>query len=71
MASLKRTMEEEGRNHEAQIQDLRQKHGQAVEELNEQLEQAKRVTTQLSCVGFKPSNVVCRWSLLLRLLEDL
>lgn len=36
-------MEEEGRNHEAQIQDLRQKHSQAVEELNEQLEQAKRV----------------------------
>lgn len=47
VASLKKTMEEEGRNHEAQIQDLRQKHGQAVEELNEQLEQAKRVTIKL------------------------
>lgn len=45
MASLKKAMEEEGRNHESQIQDLRQKHGQAVEELNEQLEQAKRVTS--------------------------
>lgn len=44
VASLKKAMEEEGRNHEAQVQDLRQKHGQAVEELNEQLEQAKRVT---------------------------
>lgn len=43
MASLKRAMEEEGRNHEAQIQELRQKQGQAVEELSEQLEQAKRV----------------------------
>lgn len=43
VASLKRAMEEEGRNHDAQIQDLRQKHSQAVEELNEQLEQAKRV----------------------------
>lgn len=43
VASLKKAMEEEGRNHEAQIQDLRQKHSQAVEELNEQLEQAKRV----------------------------
>lgn len=55
-------MEEEGRNHEAQIQELRQKHGQAVEELNEQLEQAKRVTTQLSRVGYYTSTVVCRWS---------
>lgn len=43
VALLKKAMEEEGRNHEAQIQDLRQKHSQAVEELNEQLEQAKRV----------------------------
>lgn len=41
---LKKAMEEEGRSHEAQIQDLRQKHSQTVEELNEQLEQAKRVT---------------------------
>lgn len=46
MASLKKAMEEESRTHEAQIQDLRQKHGQAVEELNEQLEQAKRVPLQ-------------------------
>lgn len=51
VASLKKTMEEEGRNHEAQIQDLRQKHGQAVEELNEQLEQAKRVTIKLFYVA--------------------
>lgn len=42
-------MEEEGRSHETQIQDLRQKHGQAVEELNEQLEQAKRVTSKPPC----------------------
>ncbi|XP_074511892.1 myosin-14-like [Sebastes fasciatus] len=40
---LKKAMEDEGRGHEAQFQDLRQKHSQAVEELNEQLEQAKRV----------------------------
>lgn len=53
VASLKKTMEEEGRNHEAQIQDLRQKHGQAVEELNEQLEQAKRVTIKLFYVALK------------------
>lgn len=40
---LKRAMEEESRNHEAQVQEMRQKHTQAVEELTEQLEQAKRV----------------------------
>lgn len=50
VASLKRAMEEEGRTHEAQIQDLRQKHGQAVEELNEQLEQAKRVALKPFCL---------------------
>lgn len=43
MALLKKAMEEEGRSHEAQVQDLRQKHSQAVEELSEQLDQAKRV----------------------------
>ena len=40
---LKKTLEEEARTHEAQIQDMRQKHSQAVEELAEQLEQTKRV----------------------------
>uniref|UniRef100_A0A8C4IDQ4 Myosin-11 n=1 Tax=Dicentrarchus labrax TaxID=13489 RepID=A0A8C4IDQ4_DICLA len=47
VALLKKAMEEEGRSHDAQIQDLRQKHGQAVEELSEQLEQAKRVRAGL------------------------
>lgn len=40
---LKKTLEEEARTHEAQIQEMRQKHSQAVEELAEQLEQTKRV----------------------------
>lgn len=40
---LKKAMEEEGRQHEAQVQELRQKHNQVAEELNEQVEQAKRV----------------------------
>ncbi|MED6241895.1 Myosin-11, partial [Ataeniobius toweri] len=44
---LKKAMEDEGRSHEAQIQDLRQKHSQAAEELTEQLEQAKRVRASL------------------------
>lgn len=43
VASLKKAIEEEGRHHEAQVQELRQKHNQAIEELNEQVEQAKRV----------------------------
>lgn len=43
VALLKKAMEDEGRSHDAQVQDLRQKHSQAVEELSEQLEQAKRV----------------------------
>lgn len=43
VAMLKKAMEDEGRSHEVQIQELRQKHSQTVEELNEQLEQAKRV----------------------------
>ncbi|KAM4535463.1 uncharacterized protein V3H82_025223 [Fundulus diaphanus] len=47
VAMLKKAMEDEGRSHEALIQDLRQKHSQAVEELNEQLEQAKRVRASL------------------------
>lgn len=40
---LKKALEEETRSHEAQVQEMRQKHTQAVEELTEQLEQFKRV----------------------------
>uniref|UniRef100_UPI001EAF5F9F myosin-11-like n=1 Tax=Oncorhynchus gorbuscha TaxID=8017 RepID=UPI001EAF5F9F len=47
VAMLKKVMEEEGRNHEAQVQEMRQKHTQTVEELSEQLEQAKRVRASL------------------------
>lgn len=43
VAMLKKAMEEEGRHHEAQVQDMKQKHSQAVEALSEQLEQTKRV----------------------------
>ncbi|XP_063327379.1 myosin-9-like isoform X2 [Pelmatolapia mariae] len=42
VAQLKKTLEDEGKVHEQQLADLRQKHGQAFDELNEQLEQAKR-----------------------------
>lgn len=43
MNILKKTLEDEAKTHEAQIQEMRQKHSQAVEELAEQLEQTKRV----------------------------
>ncbi|KAM6957379.1 myosin-11 [Aplochiton taeniatus] len=47
VAMLKKAMEDEGRSHESQVHDLRQKHSHAVEELVEQLEQAKRVRASL------------------------
>lgn len=43
MTLLKKAMEEESRVHKAQVQEMRQKHTQALEELTEQLEQSKRV----------------------------
>ncbi|XP_063283107.1 myosin-9 [Pelobates fuscus] len=47
---LKKTLDEEARTHEAQVQELRQKHSQAVEELSEQLEQTKRLKGNLEKV---------------------
>ncbi|KAG7266122.1 hypothetical protein CRUP_028124 [Coryphaenoides rupestris] len=48
---LKKAIDEETKNHEAQIQDMRQRHGTALEELSEQLEQAKRVCLRASSVN--------------------
>uniref|UniRef100_A0AAQ5YFG1 Myosin-9 n=1 Tax=Amphiprion ocellaris TaxID=80972 RepID=A0AAQ5YFG1_AMPOC len=42
VAQLKKTLEDEAKVHEHQLIEMRQKHGQAFDELNEQLEQAKR-----------------------------
>ncbi|XP_041812473.1 myosin-9-like isoform X1 [Chelmon rostratus] len=42
VAHLKKTLDEEAKVHEQQLGDMRQKHSQAFDELNEQLEQAKR-----------------------------
>ncbi|XP_018420207.1 PREDICTED: myosin-9 [Nanorana parkeri] len=47
VSQLKKISEEEARLHEGQVQELRQKHAQAVEELSEQLEQTKRVKGNL------------------------
>lgn len=44
VAELKKAIDEETKNHEAQIQEIRQRHATALEELSEQLEQAKRVS---------------------------
>uniref|UniRef100_A0A673HV21 Myosin-9 n=1 Tax=Sinocyclocheilus rhinocerous TaxID=307959 RepID=A0A673HV21_9TELE len=42
VAQLKKILEDEARSHEQMLVEVRQKHNQAFEELNEQLEQAKR-----------------------------
>ncbi|KAM3865194.1 myosin-11a isoform 2-T2 [Diretmus argenteus] len=44
---LKKAIDDENRTHEAQVQEMRQKHTQTVEELTEQLEQSKRVKSNL------------------------
>uniref|UniRef100_A0A8D0AH53 Myosin, heavy chain 11a, smooth muscle n=1 Tax=Sander lucioperca TaxID=283035 RepID=A0A8D0AH53_SANLU len=44
---LKKAIDDENRTHEAQIQEMRQKNTQVVEELTEQLEQSKRVKSNL------------------------
>ena len=41
---LKKALDEETRSHESQVQEMRQKHTQVVEELTEHLEQFKRVS---------------------------
>lgn len=49
VAELKKALDEETKNHEAQFQDMRQRHATALEELSEQLDQAKRVRPQCIC----------------------
>lgn len=44
VTQLKKTLDEETRVHELQVAEMRQKHSHGLDELNEQLEQAKRVT---------------------------
>lgn len=46
---LKKALDEETRSHECQVQEMRQKHTQVVEELTEQLEQFKRVSGFATC----------------------
>lgn len=58
VAELKKAIEEETKNHEAQIQEIRQRHATALEELSEQLEQAKRVRrNQITEIHFPASGL--------------
>lgn len=50
---LKKALDEETRSHESQVQEMRQKHTQVVEELTEQLEQFKRVSRRSFLVTTK------------------
>lgn len=50
VTQLKKALEDEAKVHEQQVADMRHKHNQAFDELNEQLEQAKRVRAHLNCI---------------------
>lgn len=56
MAQLKKTLDEEAKVHEQQLVEMRQKHGQAFDELNEQLEQAKRVILHYTTFSVRCGN---------------
>ncbi|KTG43416.1 hypothetical protein cypCar_00007989 [Cyprinus carpio] len=47
VAMLKKMIEDEGRSHEAQVNEMKQKHDHSVNELGEQLEQTKRAKANL------------------------
>lgn len=44
VTSMKKALEDDTKGHEVQVQELRQRHTHAVEELNDQLDQTKRVS---------------------------
>lgn len=43
VGELKKRIEEESKQHEAQIQDVRHKHAQQIDQVNEQMDQIKKV----------------------------
>jgi len=59
VAELKKAIDDESRNHEAQIQEVRQRHGTALEEVSEQLEQAKRVRGSYLLTLAEPLVIPC------------
>ncbi|XP_037118262.1 myosin-10 isoform X4 [Syngnathus acus] len=68
VAELKKAIDEEGKNHEAQIQEMRQRHAIALEELSEQLDQAKRFKSNLEknkqCLENDNKELVCEVKIL-------
>lgn len=58
VAQLKKTLDEDARVHEQQLAEMRHKHSQAFDELNEQLEQAKRVILSFLFLYLYPSTDV-------------
>jgi myosin protein heavy chain len=49
LKDIKKMLDTETKNHEAQIQELRKSHSQQVEQFNEQLDQLKRVCIVYIC----------------------
>jgi len=49
VAELKRVMDEEVRNHETVVHELRHKHTQQLDETNDQLDQTKKVASTSYC----------------------
>ena len=43
VVQLKKVIDEEAKNHENQLQEVRHKYNQQIEQINEQLDQAKKV----------------------------
>ena len=48
LIQLRKTVEAESKAHEAQIQEIRHKHTQQLEVANEQLDQLKKVLTEIT-----------------------
>lgn len=63
VSQLKKSLEEEAKLHEQQMADMRQKHNQAFDELNDQLEQTKRVIKNVvkreSCCYLMNMQITC------------
>jgi myosin heavy chain 9/10/11/14 len=45
VGELKKRLEDESKQHEAQVQEIRHKHAQQVDQINEQMDQIKKVCT--------------------------
>lgn len=60
MNQLKKVLEDEAKVHEQQVVEMRLKHSQAFDQLNEQLEQAKRVSERwIDILHTRPQEFLC------------